>query len=73
MARLVVALAVVLSGCRHYPQWLVPATVEGQACRRDCMQVRAACDAGRREKRKTCRQREQECLSTCPGAVMVDD
>ena len=74
MSRATLLMALFLAGCaRHVPQWLVPPTEEGNACKRQCIQVRATCGTTRRTKKGECRQQEQECLSTCPGAMLVDD
>jgi hypothetical protein len=65
---LVVGVVVISSGCM--PRRIaVASTPEGNECKRQCMVVSAAC----REGKRSCRNRENECLATCPGAVVHDD
>lgn len=68
----VVLLVGGVSGCRrrvpNAAQVFVPNTPEAQACRRECMVVRNSCQGGRGVNERVCRQREIDCLWTCPGA-----
>lgn len=64
-----VVAVVVLAGCS--PKRVVVAnTPEGNACRRECMQLFNDCQDGKRKNRKACTARENDCLTTCPGAVL---
>jgi len=70
----VVVLAGGASGCRKRVAVFVPNTPEGNTCKRECMNVRASCNGSiSRAERKLCPQREIECLTTCPGAVVDGD
>ena len=68
----VVVLLVGGSACRRrvpkQSQLYVPNTPEGNECKRQCMVVRASCAGGRGVNERICRERERECLATCPGA-----
>lgn len=44
-------------------------TPEGNSCRRECMQVYQSCMGARGGGKYVCRNQENECLRTCPGAV----
>lgn len=65
----VVVAGLTASSCHKRAQIYVPDTVEGNACKRECMQVLQTCRAARRNKRHTCDIQGDECLMTCPGAV----
>lgn len=71
MRKLLMVVGVVtlgLSGCT--PKRIsVAATPEGKECQRQCMLVYTSCLGGRGGGKHACRQRENECLTTCPGAV----
>ena len=63
----VTAVAVLSSSC--LPRRIgVAATPEGNTCIRECMQVETQCLAGNGGA-YACRQRENECRKTCPGAT----
>lgn len=44
-------------------------TVEGNACRRECMQIYQSCMGARGGGKYVCRGEENRCLSTCPDVV----
>lgn len=66
-ALVLVVSGVVLAGCMPRRVMVMP-TPEGQECKRQCMLVEAQCLSGRQNSARECRQRENECLVTCPGA-----
>jgi hypothetical protein len=71
MRTLWMVVVVVLVGCGH-KRVQVANTPEGNACNRQCMDMFNSCYDGKRKNLKTCQVRENECLRTCPGAVLGD-
>jgi hypothetical protein len=75
MRTLVMVVGVVVLGlggaaCSGRKRVTVANTPEGNACRRECMALFNDCQDGKRKNRKVCLARENECLTTCPGAVL---
>lgn len=64
-----VAVGAVESGCWKR-RISVAATPEGNECKRQCMVVFSSCMGGRGGGKHVCRNQENECLATCPGAVL---
>lgn len=64
-----VVLLVGGSGCGH-KRVQVANTPEGNACQRECMNMFNDCYGGKRKNLKACQSRENDCLRTCPGAVI---
>jgi hypothetical protein len=77
LAFVVLSLVVGLTGCVR-TRWLVPP--EGGACWRECMLLGIACDSTGDSRdssnvwhRLGCRNRENTCVSTCPGAYEAEE
>ncbi len=60
----VVVAMVGLTGCRK--RIAVANTPEGKECQRQCMLIFNTCMGGRGGGKHVCRERENECLETCP-------
>lgn len=71
MRQFLMVVGLLVVGCG--PKRVVVAnTPEGNACRRECMKLFNECQGGQRKNRKVCMERENECLTTCPGAVVPE-
>lgn len=61
-------LVVALGGCVSI-KWNVPATPEGNACKRECMGLYNQCLQTPFGGPYPCGNERNECLATCPGAT----